>query len=210
MKDLYQILKIDQKASTAEIRSAFRTKSKDLHPDVNPEKDQLPFQELANAHRILTDDEKRTRYDRGEDPDGPTHEARGLEMAIQTFQDILRQTLKDIETTELVILSIESIAEQKTELQQDLKKKSLIVQGLKITKERLVMKDKTRVDYLGNVIEDDLKKGAEIIGLLKDKIEACDKATDLLNNYDFETDDPEYATDPPGSVIFTITSSTSS
>lgn len=207
MKNLYQILGVSVRASKAEIRKAFRTKSKDLHPDTNPGKDQLPFQDLVDARQILMDDRKRARYNRGEDPNSLSSEARGLEVAIQTFQEVLRQTLGSIETTEPVILSVEAISKRKLELQQELKKKKEVIQKLKATKKRLTLKDKTQIDYLGNLIEADLKMEIEIIGLLKDKIEACGKATEILNNYDFETDTPAETYSPTTHIHMSSTTS---
>ncbi len=191
MKNPYQILGVSVRASRAAIKKAFRDQSKNLHPDTNPGKDQRPFKDLVDARQILMDDEKRARYDRGEDPNSLSSETRGLEMAIRTFRDVLKQTLGSIETTRLIILSIEAISEQKVELQRELKKKNKIIQKLKITKERLTLEDKTQIDYLGNAIEADLKTGIGIIGLLKDEIEACGRATEILNNYDFEADRAE-------------------
>jgi len=183
----YQVLGVSAGASKVEIGRAFRTKSKDLHPDANPNNEQ-EFKALVDAHQILTNDKKKARYDRGEDPNSLSSEARGLEVAIQTFQEVLKQTLGNIEKTELIILSIIAVSEQKIKTQQELKKAKKIVQKLRVTKKRLTLKDKTQIDYLGNAIEGDLQIGTETIGLLKDKVEACDKAMEIFNNYDFEAD----------------------
>ena len=73
MRDPYQVLGIEKKATAAEVKKAFRRLAKKHHPDQNPDdsKAQEKFSEINSAYEILGDEEKRAQFDRGEiDADG--------------------------------------------------------------------------------------------------------------------------------------------
>lgn len=64
-KDYYKIIGVSKNASTEEIKSAFRKLAKKYHPDVNPGNKQAEqrFKEINEAHDVLSDSEKRQKYD---------------------------------------------------------------------------------------------------------------------------------------------------
>ncbi len=65
MSDYYEILGIDKNATKDEIKSAFRKKARQYHPDVNKAPDaEEKFKELGKAYETLMDDDKRATYDR--------------------------------------------------------------------------------------------------------------------------------------------------
>ena len=68
MRDPYEVLGVNRKASAAEIKSAYRKLAKKLHPDANKNdpKAASRFAELNAAHEIVGDDDKRKAFDRGE------------------------------------------------------------------------------------------------------------------------------------------------
>jgi DnaJ-class molecular chaperone len=68
MRDPYQVLGVEKKASAAEVKKAFRRLAKKHHPDQNPDdsKAQEKFSEINSAYEILSDEEKRAQFDRGE------------------------------------------------------------------------------------------------------------------------------------------------
>jgi DnaJ-class molecular chaperone len=67
-KDPYQTLGVQKTDSESAIRSAYRKLAKIHHPDVNPGKPEAAeqFKEISAAYDILSDSDKRARYDRGE------------------------------------------------------------------------------------------------------------------------------------------------
>ena len=68
MRDPYEVLGVDRKASEAEIKSAFRRLAKKLHPDANKNdpKAASRFAEINAAYEILGEQDKRKAFDRGE------------------------------------------------------------------------------------------------------------------------------------------------
>jgi DnaJ-class molecular chaperone len=73
MADLYSQLGVKRDSSEADIKKAYRKLAKQLHPDRNKDNPKASerFSKVTQAYDILTDKDKRARYDRGEiDDDG--------------------------------------------------------------------------------------------------------------------------------------------
>ena len=68
LEDPYQTLGVARTATQGEIRSAFRKLAKQHHPDLNPGnlKSEERFKKVSAANELLSDPEKRGRFDRGE------------------------------------------------------------------------------------------------------------------------------------------------
>eukprot|EP00277_Geminigera_cryophila_P002732 CAMPEP_0179422784 /NCGR_PEP_ID=MMETSP0799-20121207/10636_1 /TAXON_ID=46947 /ORGANISM="Geminigera cryophila, Strain CCMP2564" /LENGTH=516 /DNA_ID=CAMNT_0021196985 /DNA_START=58 /DNA_END=1608 /DNA_ORIENTATION=- len=81
MKDYYKVLEVGKDADDRTIKKAYRKKAAVFHPDkvcsagacpTKEDQDRAAkkFHEIAEAHEVLTNDEMRAKYDRGEDPLG--------------------------------------------------------------------------------------------------------------------------------------------
>ena len=65
MQDFYDVLGVDRGADKKAIKTAYRQKARQYHPDVNKEDGaEEKFKRISNAYEVLSDDSKRGIYDR--------------------------------------------------------------------------------------------------------------------------------------------------
>lgn len=89
-KDYYEILGVKRDAKEKEIKRAFRKLAVQFHPDKNKDKDaEAKFVEIAKAYEVLSDPEKRKRYDQfgddGETPSGAGGGGGGFDFNFDDF-----------------------------------------------------------------------------------------------------------------------------
>lgn len=71
-KDYYQILGLDKNASADQIKDSFRALAKKYHPDVSKEPDaEVKFKEIQEAYSVLSDPDKKQKYDTYGSAEGP-------------------------------------------------------------------------------------------------------------------------------------------
>src|SRR3954465_10319242 len=65
-RDYYEVLGVTKTATDVEIKRAYRRMAVQYHPDKNPDDPEAEekFKEAAEAYGVLSDEEKRARYDR--------------------------------------------------------------------------------------------------------------------------------------------------
>ena len=64
-RDYYEVLGVDKNGSAEDIKKAYRKKAKECHPDLHPndKEAEARFRELNEANEVLSDPDKRARYD---------------------------------------------------------------------------------------------------------------------------------------------------
>ena len=62
MKNYFEILGVSENASEEEIKKQYRTLSKKYHPDINPDGAEK-FKDIAEAYDVLSDPNKKIRYE---------------------------------------------------------------------------------------------------------------------------------------------------
>jgi len=88
-KDYYKILGVDRNADEKEIKRAYRRLARKYHPDLNPgdKEAEKKFKEINEAYEVLSDPEKRKRYDEL----GAAWNAYGQQNTEQFWQDFYRK-----------------------------------------------------------------------------------------------------------------------
>lgn len=91
-KNYYDILGVDRSATTEEIKKAFRKLARETHPDANPDDPEAEarFKLAAEAYEVLSNPERRRRYDRGD-----TIDLSDLFAGMGGIDDLLRSVFGD-------------------------------------------------------------------------------------------------------------------
>lgn len=92
-RDYYEVLGLSKSASQQEIKKAYRKLAIKYHPDKNPDNKEAEekFKEAAEAYEILSDEDKRARYDRYGHAGVSGNAGGGFSGSGMTMEDIFRQ-----------------------------------------------------------------------------------------------------------------------
>ena len=92
----YEILDISQDATADEVTSAYRSRSKDVHPDVNQSPDaEAAMKNLNAAYETLSDSSKRARYDRQLEEEVKAAEERKRRNSPEVYIDYIGDELRE-------------------------------------------------------------------------------------------------------------------
>lgn len=108
MNNLYDSLGVPRDASPDAIRAAYRKKAQAHHPDKGG--DVAKFQAIQTAYDVLSDDDRRARYDTtGDTEQGPSIEGQAR-MYVATLLNAVMQGQADVRTTDILAVMRNQLA----------------------------------------------------------------------------------------------------
>lgn len=188
VRDLYQILGIKRVAARDEIQKAYRRKAKSLHPDGGGSVE--AFGELSTAYTILSDPDRRERYDTtGEivPVRADNLDASAIEIIAQKLGLVIHAE-QDVTSTDIALLLDQAI-------RQDIAERKAGMSGLRRAMERARrLRDRVKrkadgednmlarvLDWHASTAKTHIKKNEEAIG-------AMQRALEILKDYSFAAD----------------------
>ena len=179
---LYEILGVGKDANKEEVKKAYRKKSKETHPDAGGK--QEDFFELTIAYKILSDDDKRSRYDNGEPVDdlNKKEEDKSLVIIAQLIQMLFQSA--DLDCQNAVELIKLNIANNIVDLDKDLQNKEKIKSNIKKFLKRLKVKNKNQL--VKQLAESQSLQIDIEIGKVKKEKEHFEKALKIMEDYDYD------------------------
>jgi hypothetical protein len=182
--DLYNTLGVPVKASMDNIKEAFRKKAKKAHPDRGGDPEE--FRALMLAYDILSDEEKRKRYDGGENPDSMSQEQPPIGMIFAIFNQIIDNINADLIHNDLfeiirqnIRANIQNMQAQKSTNQNNIKKYGNVIKRIK--------KSGKSEPYI-RFLEDKIRDCNSVVLQIERNIKTGEDALILLDGceYDFE------------------------
>jgi curved DNA-binding protein CbpA len=190
VRDLYQILGVGRAAAQVEIQKAYRRKAKNSHPDAGGSVE--AFGQLSDAYTVLSDPERRARYDRTGEIDQPqlsNLDASAIEIIAQKLGLIIHaeQDVTSMDVAELIEHTV----------RDDIGQRKSSIAGLKRAIERLTrLRDRVKrkangednmlakvLDWHEIVTRNNIQKNEESVRVME-------RALEMLRDYSFAEERP--------------------
>lgn len=201
----YEILDVEPKATVIQIKAAYRKRSAETHPDTE-KGSETKFQEVRKAYDILSNEDRRERYDR-------TGRTDDIKVTPKVIQNMVEQTVTAIINAERpdgttddptwenikqkVILTIKS---SRRELEANIRNCRKKLNRLENLAKRF--KSKTEADPIGDAFAVQRKTITEELHKFQDGLELSMKTEEVFLSYDYEMGEtgPEGQSSPASSV----------
>lgn len=184
----YATIGVQQDATPEEIKKAYRERSKDLHPDAN-NGDDKGFAELAKAYEVLSDPERRKKYDETGDDSDKNDEAQ-VSSIIANMTIIFLENAEDVKTKSLTDFIKKATNEQLKGANDAIKKAEKEIEKATHAKNR-VKREKEGHNLILSVLENKIQESTGAIIRHKAAIELFHKVLEEISAYSYLVDKEE-------------------
>lgn len=203
---LHDDLGVSEDATPEEIKGAYKAQAKKLHPDNSETGNEEEFKKVQNAYMILSDPDKRKRYEETGKEDGTSQEDRELATALEMITNALRALLTepgfDPARHDPLKAARRLVRQQRGKYNAELFEVGQTLETVKKTIKRVKKKDNkkgARVMALMAKMERDLTAN---VRHLESRVRSTELAMELLKECDYELD----PANPKGVKITTVSS----
>lgn len=210
--ELYDLLGLTADAKDADIRKAYKSKAKKLHPDTNGGIESEEFVKMKKAYDILINPETRKMYDETGIVDGE-HESKLMNAAIGGLQHCFNLLVDKVGPDDMIYVDVinsmknnirENLGQHKKNQLEASKAIAKIEKAKKATEKRLKIKKGApnifimALDKSAQPLRDMMIKSDQAILL-------CETMMGMLENYEYEFDQKPFDTDTTSmSSIFSV------
>lgn len=201
---LYDDLGVSSDASFEEIRSAYRKRAMGCHPDLGGDREE--FQRIQDAHDVLSDADRRARYDQtGETAAGPDNRLSEISAVIvSAFDHVLAQAGAKFREHDLIVHTCNVLRGQKRGLRASLDKAAGEKAKLGELIERLSFEG-AGPDILTGTLRQRIAHHDNAIRLAEHNLEVIDEAIGYLRSYGFAWKRTELSNAPADPIDYDAT-----
>jgi len=181
----YQTLGIQTDATEEEIKNAYRNKAKETHPDKN-DGDDRGFAEVNRAYEVLSDPEKRKRYDETGD-DKERNIQQEVTSVILGYAMSWIDQVNDEKSQNMVDFIKTSISAKRISAMQALEMAKKDIKKYRNALERIKRKD-GKMNMIGMALTDSIERLEAMIPGINHNIDLLKLAMEEADNYSYLTD----------------------
>lgn len=203
MKDLYETIGVSRTATPEEIKKAYKQKAKELHPDKEGG-DEEKMKALVTAYQVLSDPDRRAKYDNTGEIDEDNEEAQITEMMIQVFMLQLSQVPADeLPYTDMVKKSKGKVYEAITNTRKEIKRAHEEIKTLTDVRNRLTRRN-SQDNILSGTVQSAIDTLTGAIKQAEEHLRILDLVHKGFDDYHFRVDQNRPAAQVPNVQMFSV------